>query len=182
MVTVSHASQHANANDAIEAIQAELGTDPAGSESTVAARIAAIEDTKYAFESSNSAGLSVTNATWTTVSDLSTTTDPWSMEAAGVATVPKAGLWLFNANTVWDTNTVNNRYIRFWKNAATAMVETNIGAATANVHLGCTWMGFLSLSDTVAFQVYQSSGTTRTLITGAQYVHWSGVYLNDGTV
>ena len=44
-LTVSHSAQHANANDAIEAIQAELGTDPAGSEATVAARLTAIEAT-----------------------------------------------------------------------------------------------------------------------------------------
>ncbi len=39
----SHAGQHANANDAIEAIEAELGTNPSSSESTVAARLTAIE-------------------------------------------------------------------------------------------------------------------------------------------
>lgn len=37
--TVDHAAQHTNANDAIEAIQAELGTDPAGTWSTVKARL-----------------------------------------------------------------------------------------------------------------------------------------------
>lgn len=35
----SHSAQHTAANDAIEAIQAELGTDPAGSEATVKARL-----------------------------------------------------------------------------------------------------------------------------------------------
>lgn len=35
----SHSQQHSDANDAIEAIQAELGTDPAGSYATVKARI-----------------------------------------------------------------------------------------------------------------------------------------------
>lgn len=39
----SHAGQHANANDAIEAIEAELGTDPAGASATVKARFEAIE-------------------------------------------------------------------------------------------------------------------------------------------
>ena len=37
--TVPHATQHANANDAIEAIQGELGTDPAGTFSTVKSRL-----------------------------------------------------------------------------------------------------------------------------------------------
>lgn len=41
--SVPHAAQHANANDAIEAIQAELGTAPSGAYSTVKSRIEAIE-------------------------------------------------------------------------------------------------------------------------------------------
>lgn len=39
----THAEMHADINDAVEAIQTELGTDPAGSEATVKARIAAAE-------------------------------------------------------------------------------------------------------------------------------------------
>lgn len=41
---VPHHLQHANANDAIEAIQTVLGTNPAGSHLTVKDRIIAIED------------------------------------------------------------------------------------------------------------------------------------------
>ena len=40
----SHAAQHANANDAIEAVQTELGANPSGSEATVVARLDKIED------------------------------------------------------------------------------------------------------------------------------------------
>lgn len=43
--TVPHAQQHANANDAIEAIQAELGTNPSGASSTVKARLDSIDAT-----------------------------------------------------------------------------------------------------------------------------------------
>ena len=39
----SHAGQHDNAYDAIEAIETELGTNPSGSDATVAARLSAIE-------------------------------------------------------------------------------------------------------------------------------------------
>ena len=39
----SHAGQHDNAYDAIEAIETELGTNPSGSDATVVARLAAIE-------------------------------------------------------------------------------------------------------------------------------------------
>lgn len=41
--TVPHHEQHANANDAIEAIQTVLGTNPAGSFLTVKDRIISIE-------------------------------------------------------------------------------------------------------------------------------------------
>lgn len=42
-VSPSHAGQHANANDAIEAIEAELGTSPSGVYTTVRERFEAIE-------------------------------------------------------------------------------------------------------------------------------------------
>ena len=38
--TVPHASEHANANDAIKAIETELGTNPKGSYASVSARLA----------------------------------------------------------------------------------------------------------------------------------------------
>lgn len=41
--TVPHADQHANANDAIEAIQTVLGTNPAGVHLTIKDRIIAAE-------------------------------------------------------------------------------------------------------------------------------------------
>lgn len=41
--TVPHSAQHTNANDAIEAIQAELGTNPKGESASVGARLTAIE-------------------------------------------------------------------------------------------------------------------------------------------
>ena len=43
--SVPHASQHADANDAIEAIETVLGTNPEGGEATVSARIGALETT-----------------------------------------------------------------------------------------------------------------------------------------
>jgi hypothetical protein len=43
LTSPSHSAQHANANDAIEAIETELGVNPSGSDATVAARLTAIE-------------------------------------------------------------------------------------------------------------------------------------------
>jgi hypothetical protein len=44
-ISVPHASQHADLNDAVEAIEATLGVNPQGSESTVSARVGALEAT-----------------------------------------------------------------------------------------------------------------------------------------
>lgn len=41
----THSEMHSDANDAIEAIEAELGTNPSGSHATVAARLDAVEAT-----------------------------------------------------------------------------------------------------------------------------------------
>jgi hypothetical protein len=43
--TVPHAAQHADANDAIEAIETTLGTDPAGSATDVAGRLDGVDST-----------------------------------------------------------------------------------------------------------------------------------------
>lgn len=43
MLSPSHSTQHSNANDAIEAVQATLGTNPQGGSATVKDRIAAAE-------------------------------------------------------------------------------------------------------------------------------------------
>ncbi len=45
MATVSHSEQHIAANDAIEAIETTLGTNPEGSETTVADRLDAVDTT-----------------------------------------------------------------------------------------------------------------------------------------
>ncbi len=53
-VTVPHAAQHGNANDAIEAIEAELGLNPSGSQATVRARIDGIEAVTGSLQAPNS--------------------------------------------------------------------------------------------------------------------------------
>jgi hypothetical protein len=54
--TVPHADQHANANDAIEAIESTLGVNPQGSSATVVARLTTLDSTV-----AGKAGLSLSN-------------------------------------------------------------------------------------------------------------------------
>ena len=48
-VTVPHATQHADLNDAVEAIQAELGLNPSGASATVVARLGAATATEFGY-------------------------------------------------------------------------------------------------------------------------------------
>ena len=52
MATTSHSQQHIKANDEIEAIETELGVDPAGASATVVARLDA-NDVQVAFNTSH---------------------------------------------------------------------------------------------------------------------------------
>lgn len=68
--TVPHASQHANLNDAVEAIEGELGTNPKGAKATVKARLDDV-DTAISGKVSTSVSISTT-APLTGGGDLST--------------------------------------------------------------------------------------------------------------
>lgn len=67
-----HAAQHANANDAIEAVETALGVDPAGDEATVSARIAALPQGKIGLATKTVDQASI-GATVTDISGLSVT-------------------------------------------------------------------------------------------------------------
>jgi hypothetical protein len=84
-VTVPHADQHADANDAIEAVQAELGTDPAGASATVKARLDALDTTvagKVSFPLDNTAATATTAQYSTDVTGDSV--DRFTVDAAGM--------------------------------------------------------------------------------------------------
>lgn len=62
---VPHDLQHANANDAIEAIQTVLGTNPAGVHTNVKSRILAIEQSLGTIASQNSNSVNITGGSIT---------------------------------------------------------------------------------------------------------------------
>lgn len=65
---VPHDQQHANANDAIEVIQAVLGTNPAGLHGTVKNRILNIEQSLGTISTQNSNNVSITGGSITNLS------------------------------------------------------------------------------------------------------------------
>ncbi len=88
MQSLSHAAQHSDANDAIEAIQAVLGLSPQGGSATVAARCAALESGKASLSGSVSFGGTV-GGTGLAGSLLSSASPVMNgTAAAGTGTVP----------------------------------------------------------------------------------------------
>jgi hypothetical protein len=71
--TVPHATQHANANDAIEAIEAELGTNPKGTSATVKARLDTLDTTVSGKANTASPTFTGTPLSTTAAADTNTT-------------------------------------------------------------------------------------------------------------
>ena len=91
----AHAAQHANANDAIEAIEATLGTDPQGSATTVKARMVAIE-TSFAAVSADAAAAALSanqSATSASASSASASAASASQVAAAASATAAADLY-----------------------------------------------------------------------------------------
>lgn len=114
----SHSAQHIAANDAIEAIEAELGTDPAGAYATVAARLAAL-----------------TPSAWTAF------TPTWTLTTSGTTTLGNGTLTgfhkdidaetcMFVISLVWGTTTsvsTGNAWEFALPHTAAAFLQTATG-------------------------------------------------------
>ena len=83
--TVPHATQHADANDAIEAIQATLGIDPQGTEATVDARIGVLE-TGLGDPVGSDLALNIAQVTADAADELVVGTDPGEVDDSAAVT------------------------------------------------------------------------------------------------
>ncbi len=92
LTSPSHSAQHANANDAIEAVQTELGTDPSGSAATVKARFEAIEANDWVTSAriaADAVGSSEIAANAVGASELADNAVDTAAIATGAVTAPK---------------------------------------------------------------------------------------------
>lgn len=74
-VVVPHATQHANSNDAIEAIEATLGTNPQGDSATVKARFDSVDTAVSAVQSAADAAQTAANDAQTAADNAQTAAD-----------------------------------------------------------------------------------------------------------
>lgn len=160
--TPNHDDMHIDVQDAVEAIQAELGLNPSGSSVTVAARIAALEAIIPNAQVTRSAPQSIANntnsvVTWDTEA-IDTDAIHSTVTNTSRLTVPsgKGGTWLAGFTVQWvgsggtigaDTNTfaiwlqVNgNSSIRYCLHEVQGVVSGSIAlqlAAGDYVEVGC---------------------------------------------
>ncbi len=158
-VTVPHATQHANANDAIEAVQAELGTDPAGASATVKARLDTLDTTVAAKAPAASPTFTGTVTTpLTTAGYVKTSAGGVLSSSAAVPEADVTGLTAALAGKVDDALLVG-----YTQNAATAIdsiprwaVSTSVAVVSASTYL----MQFTAPWDLTCTQMSMSTGAT----------------------
>lgn len=110
--------------------------------------------------------------------------DPHAMHAAGVITVPKAGVWRVTFNGAFDANASGRRQLRMNKNSATATTNTvafhSVPAASgAETALDVVFVVRLAAGDQLRLWANQNSGGSLQLVTGVtippqvlvEYVH-----------
>lgn len=112
MLSPAHSAQHANANDAIEAVQATLGTNPQGGSATVKARIAAAE-TALTAKASTAYVDALNTAMDTRVDAIESTTSfsslqsAWQADDAEVRAVADAALVAASSGGAGDSYSIN---------------------------------------------------------------------------
>lgn len=151
--TPSHAGQHANANDAIEAIETAIGVK-------YGARVLAKRTTNLAIVTGTDTLVALTAEDFDTDSFHSTSVNTDRL------TIPAnmGGVYLIIAQLQWDSSTAGSgRTVRIWKNglAGTALAESAIdaspgGSLSRGVSVSC--VAVLAAGDYVGMGVFQNSG------------------------
>lgn len=172
-----------NCFDAIEAIETELGTDPAGTEATVKARFTTLESFRGCVLY-RTTSQSLTTGVETAMSWDGEYSDNYAMHSGGNPTritIPSSfpsGMWEFQAN-VWLDNTGTTAYGLFRVNGGSGFGYHEYGnlgggpvvvAAIAQIIMGAT--------DYVEYLIFHNSATDRnTSASGLQNVSVTAKWL-----
>ena len=205
-VTVPHATQHTNANDAIEAIQAELGLNPKGSAATVAARLATLaSSTSPAIAASittASTSFDLVNTAATTVNFASAATALSMGASTGTLSVGNLTFTLTNATTVNNTQVTAYNVstaptvavslaLGTGVTASGATKTLNLGTAgasgsTTNITLGSATTGALGTTTVNQNLTYKNliatAATAPTIASAATIAPTAPIVLISGTV
>src|SRR5688572_18417672 len=158
----SHSGQHTNANDALEAIEAELGIDPAGASATVVARLNRIQR-PGTMRVRRGANQSVAHADDTTiVYDTITSEEDEEGDfsiavGTGIITINNAGWYAIKAGVVWASNATGLRRIQIWEGLNAIASDTRMGVTGTTTDQTVSTEFEFSAAATTRVVVHQTS-------------------------
>jgi len=146
----SHAGQHANVNDAIEAMQAAMGVKYGArvkAERTATQSLSSGVDTAIAFNATDAYD---TDAFHNPASNNTRLTIPANM----------GGLYLVVAAARYDTSSAGARRLYLLVNGTTLDIGTSLAAVSSSIqmHIQATGLLVLAAADYIEVMAYQSSG------------------------
>lgn len=165
--TVPHAAQHANANDAIEAIQITLGINPQGSGSTVVARLNTLDSTVgTANSTANTALANAATAQSTADTKVASVSgsSPISVTTGTTPTVSIAAASTSVSGAVQLTDSISSTSITTAATPASVksaydLAATKAGTGTANTFTTGTQIIATGSDSTVGFRIKRNSAT-----------------------
>ena len=161
----THSQMHADVNDAMEAVQAELGTNPSGSEATVAARLAFVGARVY--NNGNLAAGTGTNTYLTFNTERYDTSSIHSTSSnTSRLTVPTTGYYSISASVMFAANIQGVRGVDIRLNGSTQIAQDRRNAVLNSdvtlITLTTTYQ--LTAGDYVELGVYQTSGVSLNVV------------------
>jgi len=173
LASPDHAGQHTNINDAVEAIETELGTLPKGSSASVKARLDAVDTAVTARALIASPTFTGTPAAPTATAGTSTTQlATTAFVATGIAPVApqfpyRSGVWykpaVLNQATTQGATLNTTTYIPFYVSVATTFDRIAIITGSTFVGTGLARLGIYNNSSTYApSTVLLDAGTVAT--------------------
>lgn len=166
-LSTGHASQHTNVNDAVEAIEGELGTDPSGASATVKARFEAI-DTELGADPSGAAATvkarfeAIEADDWVTTARIANS----QVTSAKIVDATITGSDIASG-TVTSANIVNDTIVNADINSAAAIDKTKIaGTAVTIADSGTVTSAMIAADTIVNADIATAAGIVKTKISG----------------
>jgi hypothetical protein len=131
--TVPHATQHANANDAIEAIESTLGVNPQGSSATVVARLTALDSTVAGKAPASGIAPSAVTGTAVTQADTGTVTSAMIANATIVSADISGSAGITNAQLANSSVSVNGSSVALGGSVTVTATPTDASVTDAKI-------------------------------------------------
>lgn len=148
----SHAGQHANANDAIEAIEALLGTNPFS-----AIRLYLVANKSIADDTNTTLAFDTTDREDDDAADYTV--------SSGEITINRAGWYAITANVSWESNATGYRQL-FIVVGGNTVGASRQDAASVSHYQSASAIIYIAADTVVKVDVRQNSGSAKNILLG----------------